>query len=233
MKKLVFTFTLFLALTTLAFGKAEKMKYEEEYLPKLKSAKTELTEKDSLIKIEKAKIEEVKGKITTSANDTKTVWSEIYTLVASDEQGVAAYRSDVETLDKEIKQFGALPAEELFKRKAELDDLEKKRATLAKDKRSLLTEFFNKLPEMDQKIKSIRSSIVVPYVTSYVVKTGDCLWNISGKKDIYDNPFKWTDIYKANKEVISKWQRKYNVTLKEGQQEADLIYPEQEFTIPR
>jgi nucleoid-associated protein YgaU len=68
---------------------------------------------------------------------------------------------------------------------------------------------------------------------SYVVQRGDNLWKISGKSDIYDDPFKWTDIYKANKETISSWQRKYNAVLKEGQEEADLIYPDQEFTIPR
>jgi hypothetical protein len=68
---------------------------------------------------------------------------------------------------------------------------------------------------------------------SYITKVLEhCSWKISGKNDIYNDPFKWTDIYKANKETISSWQRKYNAVLKEGQEEADLIYPDQEFTIP-
>ena len=45
---------------------------------------------------------------------------------------------------------------------------------------------------------------------------GDNLWNISGKQDIYGNPYEWPLIYKANRDKIK---------------DADLIYPGQEFTI--
>ncbi|MGM0441033.1 MAG: LysM peptidoglycan-binding domain-containing protein [Elusimicrobiota bacterium] len=45
----------------------------------------------------------------------------------------------------------------------------------------------------------------------------DCLWNISAKKGIYNDPWKWKKIYNANSEKID---------------DPDLIYPGQEFTIP-
>ena len=54
--------------------------------------------------------------------------------------------------------------------------------------------------------------------TSYVVEQGDNLWTISGQEDIYDNPYQWPLIYKANRDQI---------------RDADLIFPGQEFTIVR
>lgn len=50
-----------------------------------------------------------------------------------------------------------------------------------------------------------------------VVK-GECLWWIAEYKQIYNDPFMWPLIYKANKNKI---------------QDPDLIYPEQVFDIPR
>ena len=52
----------------------------------------------------------------------------------------------------------------------------------------------------------------------YMVERGDNLWDISGKSEIYGNPYQWPLIYKANRDKI---------------QDADLIYPGQEFAIDR
>ena len=54
--------------------------------------------------------------------------------------------------------------------------------------------------------------------TSYVVVQGDNLWNISGKENIYGNPYQWPLIYKANRGQII---------------DADLIYSGQELSIER
>jgi nucleoid-associated protein YgaU len=50
----------------------------------------------------------------------------------------------------------------------------------------------------------------------YSVVKGDNLWNISAKPDIYNNPYQWPLIYKANTGKIK---------------DADLIYPGQVFDI--
>jgi len=51
----------------------------------------------------------------------------------------------------------------------------------------------------------------------YVVKRRDNLWNIAKSQSVYGDPFRWKEIYEANKEKI-------NVPR--------LIYPNQTFTIP-
>lgn len=53
---------------------------------------------------------------------------------------------------------------------------------------------------------------------SYTVSRGDSLWGISGKGDVYGNPYQWPLIYKANRDKIK---------------DADLIYPGQVFAIDR
>ena len=53
---------------------------------------------------------------------------------------------------------------------------------------------------------------------SYSVVSGDTLWGISAKSEIYGNPYHWPLIYKANRSQI---------------QDADLIFPGQNLSITR
>jgi nucleoid-associated protein YgaU len=53
-------------------------------------------------------------------------------------------------------------------------------------------------------------------VNSYSVVRGDNLWNISGKDEVYADPYQWPLIYKTNRDKIK---------------DADLIYPGQVFDI--
>jgi nucleoid-associated protein YgaU len=53
---------------------------------------------------------------------------------------------------------------------------------------------------------------------SYEVMRGDSLWRISGKSEVYGNPYQWPLLYKANRDKIK---------------DADLIYPGQVFAIDR
>ncbi len=52
--------------------------------------------------------------------------------------------------------------------------------------------------------------------SNYQVERGDSLWGISGKAEIYANPYQWPLIYKKNSDKIN---------------DADLIYPGQVFAI--
>ena len=46
------------------------------------------------------------------------------------------------------------------------------------------------------------------FPAQYVVKewatTKDCLWNIAGKPEIYDDPFQWPVLYRANRSILPK-----------------------------
>jgi hypothetical protein len=52
----------------------------------------------------------------------------------------------------------------------------------------------------------------------YIVKNRDCLWEIAGKPRVYDDPFQWPELYKANRDQIK---------------DPDLIYPRQTLTVSK
>ncbi len=54
--------------------------------------------------------------------------------------------------------------------------------------------------------------------TEHVVKKGECLWWIAEYQQVYNDPFMWPLIYKANRDQIKN---------------PDLIYPNQTFSLPR
>jgi len=53
---------------------------------------------------------------------------------------------------------------------------------------------------------------------NWVVEKGECLWKIAEYEKIYSDPFQWPLIYDANKDQIK---------------DPDLIFPDQNFAIPR
>ncbi len=69
-------------------------------------------------------------------------------------------------------------------------------------------------PETAKKVTE-RPTIVA--ANTYVVKDGDCLWNIAAKSEVYGNSFRWSDIYEANKDQIK---------------DPNLIHPNQSLKIP-
>ncbi|MFT5550032.1 MAG: nucleoid-associated protein YgaU [Candidatus Azotimanducaceae bacterium] len=66
----------------------------------------------------------------------------------------------------------------------------------------------------------VQSSVAVESgsLGSYLVETGDNLWNIAGQNSVYGNSYQWPLIYKANVGQIK---------------DADLIFPGQSFDIPK
>jgi len=81
-----------------------------------------------------------------------------------------------------------------------------------------LTIHRDRLAEMAARVQSLKASLPRPKHDLYSVIRGDCLWRIAGKKDIYDDPWKWLRIWSYNKSQIK---------------DPDLIYPAQQFTVPR
>ncbi len=53
---------------------------------------------------------------------------------------------------------------------------------------------------------------------AYNVGSGDSLWDISGKRDVYGNAYQWPLLYKSNSDKIA---------------DADLIYPGQSLAVNR
>jgi len=69
-----------------------------------------------------------------------------------------------------------------------------------------------------QNSAAVASSDKVGSLGSYLVESGDNLWNIAGQDSVYGNSYQWPLIYKANMGQIK---------------DADLIFAGQSFNIPK
>ncbi len=182
-----------------------------DYKAREDAAKTELAKCDADMEVVKQQIAQVEGEIAS-------VWNEIYALLETDEAGVNAYRSALNDLEAKVDNLATLSPEELYKRRAEIDQLEQQLNELKKNKISLLSEMQDKLATIEGKIANLRASLPTADFDEYSVVKGDYLWKISGKQDIYDDPYQWIRIYTYNRDQIK---------------DPDLIYPNQLFKIQR
>jgi len=207
----------FMLLFSVSSFAQEKMTMEQYNAQLAEFQKREADAKAELAKCE-ADIEATKQQIAQVDGETTKEWQEIYTLLNTDEAGAKEFRSALNNLESEVDGLANLSPEELFKRRAEIDQLEKKLAEYKGSKTSLLSEMQDKLATIEGKIAQLRASLPKADFDEYSVVKGDYLWKISGKKDIYDDPYQWMRIYTYNREQIK---------------DPDLIYSDQIFKIQR
>lgn len=119
----------------------------------------------------------------------------------------------------EIACDSRLMASEEARRKAEAEALEaNRRASEEAAKRAAEEAARLKAEEEARKCAEELARKQAAKADSHKVKRGECLWVISNKESVYDNPFQWPLIYKANRSQI---------------RDPDLIFPRQVFKIPR
>ncbi len=58
-----------------------------------------------------------------------------------------------------------------------------------------------KSPE-EQQVAVVATPTSLPAHQKYVVRKGDTLWAISGRSEVYSDPFQWPLIFKANRDQI-------------------------------
>jgi competence protein ComGC len=131
--------------------------------------------------------------------------NELYALVGATKADVENFRNAINELNGKIQRKEGPKAD----RQKDLD-------ALKSNKISALPEFYDKVHNQMQ--SSLDSWVEEPQEWNYTVVKGDCLWNIAKKDQYYGNGFAWPKIYKANRDKIKN---------------PDLIFPKQEFTIPK
>jgi len=128
---------------------------------------------------------------------------------------VGADTSEAESLLREARRAFAEGDYSTAISKAKEAELSAKRAreeALAKAKMEKKEE---EVPVEEEKVEEVEEARF--YVVGTWAKDRDCLWNIAKKKNIYNDPWKWKRIYKANMDKI---------------EDPNLIYPGQKLIIP-
>jgi len=193
---------LFVLFSVNIFGQEKEMTKDEwqSEMNRLAAQKISLTSELNALKTEVANLKKTNDGLKAYDDCLKELYSSL---------GVT--KADVDNFGKQLADLsGKIDAQTALKadRQAELD-------AMKKNKISALPEYFDKVHnQLQRKLDAWQES---PKEINYSVVKGDCLWNISKKKDIYANPFAWPIIYKANRDEIKN---------------ADLIFPKQNFKIP-
>lgn len=166
-------------------------------------------------------IDELKAQSTRLDSDIQKCMDELYALVGSDAEKAAAYRAEIDEAENKANELSRLSDADLMSRSGEVDELAAKVKSLWDNKLSLIPEFYDRLTALNEKVKSLQNTIG-GQGKMYTVGTWrhdrDCLWNISKKKDIYNNAWWWPKIWQGNRDQIK---------------DPDVIHPGQKLKIPK
>ncbi|MCF7803701.1 MAG: LysM peptidoglycan-binding domain-containing protein [Candidatus Marinimicrobia bacterium] len=197
----------------------------EEYNAELE--KWQGREQDAKAQIEQLKqdIADLKDQIAALEDQIAQVRQETMDLLSDEvegdmsvEEAMAAYLNQLDELISQAEGLLALSPEELYQSQDEVEAIKKKLAKLKKNDFAKLDESQEKISELESLLERIDAKMPEPVNDVYSVVRGDYLWKISGKDDIYDDPYQWVKIWSANRDQINN---------------PDLIYPDQKFDIPR
>lgn len=197
---------------------ADRMTYDE-YLGKLKFFQDRETALMEEIAKEENAITDLRTEIKMIANQIAAVWEDIYVTLGIKSEDLDKVRGEIGMVEKRLDGLAKLPPDQLLERSDEFAEIAAEISTLMSDPSAKLTEVQEHLNALTSRLDMLEASLPkLKPDEKYSVIRGDCLWRISGKDHIYNDPWKWLRIYSANRGQIN---------------DPDLIFPGQMFVIPR
>lgn len=157
---------------------------------------------------------------TRMAENTKCK-EDLYALCGTDRNGYNAYRERLARAEQELNALRSLSATQLGAEKTRVDALEQEIRYLRGQKLVLIPDHKSRVTALSNSFMQMKRGMVpanVMYTVGTWQRDRDCLWNIAKKPEIYNDPFAWPKIWRANTDQIRN---------------PDLIYPGQVLTIPK
>jgi len=142
---------------------------------------------------------------------------QIRTLVDASDTQIDAFGNRLDAIIGQLEGLLSLAPEVLIQRKGEAKALATEVEDLKSSKIAAIPEMAEKLARIGALLSQIKARIAQPVTIDYTVERGDNLWNIAKKESVYDDPYMWPRIYRANKEDIK---------------DPDMIFPEQTLAVP-
>ncbi len=209
-------FVIFAGLTTVLGQEMTK----EEWQTGMNKAQQQLSELQAKLNGMNSQITGLQGESSRLDADIKKCMDELYALVGSNAEAAAAYRAEIDAAENKANELLRLSDAELLARSSEVDGLAGTVKRLWENKLSLIPEFWDRLTSLNDKVKSLQNSLGGSgkmYTVGTWSRNRDCLWNISKKRDIYDNAWMWPKIWQGNRDQIK---------------DPDVIHPGQKLKIP-
>lgn len=145
----------------------------------------------------------MRASMTSLSAEIKRCSDELYALVNATEADVNSFRERLGRIVTRVGEMGRMSNDELSKMKTEIDGLENGLNAMRREKIALLPEFYNRIIQTARDIQGLRrTGTDGTYTVGTWSKDRDCLWNISAKESIYNDPFMWPKIWQANTDQI-------------------------------
>ncbi len=154
------------------------------------------------------------------ADNTKCI-DDLYAMCGTDRNGYNAYRERLTRAEQEMGALRSMSPAQQGQNKARVDALEQEIRYLRSQKIVLIPDHRARVMALSNSFMTMKKGMI-PANTMYTVgtwrKDRDCLWNIAKKPEMYNDPFAWPKIWRANSDQIKN---------------PDLIFPGQQLTIPK
>ncbi len=208
---------LLVSLSATAQAQEEKKMTRDEYVAQIADLQQREGAATQQIEALTGQIDDLNGQASACDMAIADLNDQILTHVDATTSEVAAYGQRLDAIAGQLEGLLSLAPEVLIQRRGEAKALAAEVADMKGDKMAALPEMADKLAQIDQLLEQIRARIAQPVTVDYMVERGDNLWNIAKKESVYDDPYMWPRIYRANKEAIK---------------DPDLIYPKQKLAVP-
>lgn len=143
---------------------------------------------------------------------------DILSLLNATQKQLEEFAQRLGVLEGKVRGLKGLNEPQLAERQEELRFLETELNKMRGEKISLYPPYFNRITELAREIRSLyRTKPTKDYVVGTWADDRDCLWNIAGKAEIYNDALLWPKVWQANTEIIRN---------------PDVIFPGQRLTLP-
>ncbi len=153
--------------------------------------------------------------------DYKKCLDALYALVGSNADEADAFRKEIDDAENIANELSRLSDADLMARSAEVDSLAAHVKRLMDNRLAVIPEFHDRLTALDEKVRGMQTTLggqVKIYTVGTWARNRDCLWNISKKRDIYNDAWMWPRIWQGNRDQIK---------------DPDIIHPQQKLKIPK
>jgi nucleoid-associated protein YgaU len=195
-----------LVLYVCSFAAAQEMT-KEEWQKQVTEVTAQRNELKTRLSSLQADVDQLKKDDAAKAAAVKKCNDDLMALVGANAASEREFAAKLDEIDGKINELSRLSNQDLWARKAEVDDVQKMLDEMKKNKMSALPKYFDRIKEEQNRIDALRKTLesaqmAMTYTVGTWAKDRDCLWNIAKKPKIYDNAFLWPKIWQGNKDKI-------------------------------
>ncbi|MBD3393223.1 MAG: hypothetical protein GF418_13950 [Chitinivibrionales bacterium] len=228
---------LLVALPFSTFAAKTEMTYEEWEMAMASAQEREKAAREQIAG-EQAQIESLRQRISDIDAQIAQIIQEKYDILGITEQDVIDAENEIASIRQEIELLMGLTPDELAKRMSDIKKIEARIAALKEKPVSYLWRVRDQIRDVESLLEQLKSMLPdkpMSYTVREIPERRDCLWYISEYDFIYGDPAQWPKIYRANKGLIDNAYNRYLQLVEEPKysRSEDLIFPGQEFDIPR